>query len=106
MFEQRVHVQAQHLVGTLSYYLFNTLYSYTYKYKLLREYKYIKLSNRYYVYGNEKDSAPKSVSSKGSGSSFQRRNFALKILDSSKQRRDLFLATHLSPFQRSTLLFG
>ena len=66
MFEQRVHVQAQHLVGTLSYYLFNTLYSYTYKYKLLREYKYIKLSTKYYVYGNEKDSAPKSVSSKGS----------------------------------------
>lgn len=64
MFEQRVHVQEQHLVGTLSYYLFNTLYSYTYKYKLLREYKYIKLSIKYYVYGNEKDSAPKSVSSK------------------------------------------
>ena len=42
-----------------------SLYSYTYKYKLLREYKYIKLSTKYYVYGNEKDSAPKSVSSKG-----------------------------------------
>ena len=66
MFEQRVIVQAQHLVGTLSYYLFNTLYSYTYKYKLLREYKYIKLSTKYYVCRNEKDSAPKSVSSKGS----------------------------------------
>ena len=68
MFEQRVHVQEQHLVGTLSYYLFNTLYSYTYKYKLLREYKYIKLSTKYYVYRNEKDSAPKSVSSKAHNS--------------------------------------
>ena len=68
MLEQRVIVQAQHLVGDTILLPIYSLYSYTYKYKLLREYKYIKLSTKHYVYGNEKDLAPKSVSSKAHNS--------------------------------------